>query len=503
MLWLVALVYPVLFLCLAFRRLTHPFELEWMEGGTVDHVRRILDGKPLYVHPTLEFVPFIYTPLYYYVCALFAKVLGIGFFPLRLVSFLSSLGCMALIFMLVRRETKSAPGALLAACFYAACFHVGGAWFDVARVDALFMALLLAGVYILRRSERPGAHAAAALLFFLSFLTKQSALVVAAPLGLYCLALRPWPRKLVFPGVLAVAVGLSTVLFNALTGGWYGYYVFDLPRQHPVETLTWKTFWTLDILPWVSFALALLLIYLINAAWRRRWCDLWFFGLALGGMMACGWGSRLHSGGYNNVLLPAYAALAIALGLGLDVLCPGLHFRRPAGAPEAVAPATPKAALFRFSVQALALCGCLYQFSNLRYDAGAQLPLAQDAPAGWDLIARLRQVPGEILMPAHGYLPALAGKNTTAHQQAVYDILRAPASQRYADALRAEYKAALGAGRFGAVIMDTVPAFDFPKTYPEEYQKNYVLKGPALSQGWTLKPVTGVGIRPQWIYERK
>ena len=89
-------------------RIAYPFELEWMEGACVDHVRRVLAGQPLYVAPSLDFVPFVYPPLYFWLSAALARVTGIGFLPLRLVSSVSSLGCFALIFLMVRRQTRSA-----------------------------------------------------------------------------------------------------------------------------------------------------------------------------------------------------------------------------------------------------------------------------------------------------------------------------------------------------------------------------------------------------------
>jgi len=39
------------YLTVALLRVGYPFELEWMEGTIADHVRRILDGQPLYVPP--------------------------------------------------------------------------------------------------------------------------------------------------------------------------------------------------------------------------------------------------------------------------------------------------------------------------------------------------------------------------------------------------------------------------------------------------------------------
>src|SRR5438132_2218404 len=99
----------------AIKRLSYPFDLEWMEGGGVAHVQRVLDGRGLYPRPSLDFVPFIYTPLYWYVSAAAAWVLGTGYAPLRLVSLASSLGCFALVFTLVRRETGATWTGILAA----------------------------------------------------------------------------------------------------------------------------------------------------------------------------------------------------------------------------------------------------------------------------------------------------------------------------------------------------------------------------------------------------
>ena len=53
MLLVAALVVLGLYLVLAVIHLSYPFELEWMEGGMVDHVRRVLAGQKLYVKPTI------------------------------------------------------------------------------------------------------------------------------------------------------------------------------------------------------------------------------------------------------------------------------------------------------------------------------------------------------------------------------------------------------------------------------------------------------------------
>src|SRR5258705_8359612 len=122
-----ACAYVLAFVAVAFARLTYRFELEWLEGVVLEHVHRVLSGQRIYVAPSLDFVPLNYTPLYYYVSAAAAAVLGPTFTALRLVSLVSSLGLLALIAWLVRRETARWPAAGLPARLFAAAHPRGGA----------------------------------------------------------------------------------------------------------------------------------------------------------------------------------------------------------------------------------------------------------------------------------------------------------------------------------------------------------------------------------------
>src|SRR5262245_26729943 len=62
----------VAFVVAAAFRLTYPFPLEVTEGAAIVQVQRVLEGQPLYLQPTLEHVPLIYGPLYFYVSSLVA-----------------------------------------------------------------------------------------------------------------------------------------------------------------------------------------------------------------------------------------------------------------------------------------------------------------------------------------------------------------------------------------------------------------------------------------------
>ncbi|HEX2576091.1 MAG TPA: glycosyltransferase family 39 protein, partial [Aquihabitans sp.] len=311
---------------IAVRRMGSPMELEWMEGGVVDHVRRAADGRNLYPEPSLEFIPYIYTPLYYYVAAPVAAVFGDGFLPLRLVSFASSLVAFASVGVLVARERGDRVAGLVAAGVFAACFAIGGAWFDLARVDSLFLALTFAGLAVARHGAGVRSAVAAGVLLGLAFLTKQQALVPAAAPLLYLLVAQR-RRAVAYAASVAIVVVVSTLVLQQLSDGWYLRYVLELPRGHEVIEEVRRTFWTVDLRPLVlSVALGAVGVAIAVAARRELTGPLVLFHLPVAAaLVASSYASRLHSGGYDNVLLPAFGALAILAGLGWSELD-----RRPA-----------------------------------------------------------------------------------------------------------------------------------------------------------------------------
>ena len=165
---LVGVAYMAVFVVLAVVRLRYPYELEWMEGGVVDHVGRVLGGHALYGPPSIRFTPYIYTPLYYYVAAAVAKIVGLGYAPLRVVSIVGALATLVAIGAWVETETGNRWAAVTGAGLFAACYRLGGAWFDLAREDSLMLALLFGGLVVARRARSPRAFAAAGALLAVS-----------------------------------------------------------------------------------------------------------------------------------------------------------------------------------------------------------------------------------------------------------------------------------------------------------------------------------------------
>ena len=461
------------FVAVALLRLRYPFELEWMEGGVVDHVRRIMAGHRLYVQPSLRFVPFIYPPLYFYLGALGSAIIGAGFLPLRLLSFAASLGCFSLIFALVVDESGHRRSAFLAVAFFAACYPVSGGWYDLARVDALYVCLLLGGAYLLRVRPTVAAWVMAAVLLALAFFTKQSAAIVAAPLLAYAVWMAP-RRGLLATAVFAgIAVG-GTWLLDRAHGGWYVYYVFRLPARIQQADAAAAAFWSRDLVPSIAIAGALGLAALLPQRGSRPGRALFYLLLA-SALVTSAWLSRLHAAAHENVLIPAHAAVAVLLGLFLGRCWS-------------------ESARGRGRLPAHVLVLLFVQFGVLLFDPRHMLPSAEDAALGRLLLQRIASVPGDVWLPQHGYLGALAAKQTYAHSMAMYDIIRAgsPADR---ERLIEEVRGNLAQRRFDLIIADRVDRW-----FREELNSAYQPVGPVFPSSSGFWPLTGLRLRPDVVY---
>ena len=103
----------------------------------------------------------------------------------------------------------------LASALFAATFKLTGAWFDLARIDSLFVFLALSSVYFLRFTTFRGSSFLSALLISLSFLTKQSALFLFIPMAVYCL-LTNWRRAIHFIGWTVLIVSGAAIILDSI-----------------------------------------------------------------------------------------------------------------------------------------------------------------------------------------------------------------------------------------------------------------------------------------------
>jgi hypothetical protein len=428
-------------------------DLEWMEGGLLLHALRFAEGKNIYVPPTLEFVPYLYTPLYPALLALLSKVVPLGYLLGRVVSILAFAGALALLGAAALRAAGEggapaslrSPGRLAglavavgAAGAVAAGFVATGGFYDLVRADSLLLVLQAGALFCALAAAGRGSYrmaALAGLLIALAFFSKQTASVIGLSIGLGLL-LASWRRGLVYGVAAAVTLGVGLLFLHLTSDGWFWTYVFELhqshefyPRRAFVETPLHLIKLARPLyLAWLLAGLALLRA---RALLRR---DAIHALAALGGVVsACvGFGTQWA---FDNAYIPAIYFPAFSAAVWISRLAAlALH------APSGRAPAAALSALAGVALALQALPGALPDRRKLA-------PGRQDHAAAQRFLGHLRSLPGPLFIPFHPYYAVLAGQPPHLHRMGVWDVtakLGRPAG----------LDQALASGRFSHVVLD-------------------------------------------------
>lgn len=410
--------------------LFYPFPLEWMEGHTIDIIQRLLDGKSFYTAPSLEYVPYIYTPYYFYVSAFVSWFTGVGFFAARLVSLLSTLGICGVLFAWVRKEEQSITAGLIAAGLFIATYKISGRWFDVSRVDTLYVLLMAAGLYVYRFGTGRYNDWLAGMLFALAFFTKQSALIALLPAGLVALKL-DGKKALYTAGIASGLIAAGCLLFEINSDGWFSFYIYDVPAGHGNDTRQISLFWTRDMFPYCTAMLCLSLVSLVFL-FKRGWRDgLWYSAVTLG-LFGSAYLSRVHSFGHLNVLIPAHFVMVLLAVLAFCEL-----YRM-----------YPKASI-------IAIAGLAMQFHVLLYDPMKLTPNPGAEEKGNQFIKDLATMRGDVLCSELQFIQTKADKKTYSIGMAGFDIMRSKLEDKE-DIKRAYLKEiddSLRQHKFGAIVV--------------------------------------------------
>ena len=483
------------------QRLPYPHELEWMEGALVDHASRVANGLPLYCEPSPEHVPFLYAPLLFWLGGL-GMTLGLdGLLALRLVAVGSTLGCALLIGHWVRMERARVLPGLVASGLFLAGYGWLAWWYDLARNDALFVFFVLATAYQLRHGgARRWLWAAA--LATVALLAKQSALLWLPAVGVGALCL-DWRMALRFGIASVLGMALAIGALHITSDGWSTFYLFEMPQQHGVEGSRKLGFWTEDLVPMLPL-LGLGLCGFVaqcRAGTVRQALFLAAFG---SGALMASWFSRMHTGGFDNVMMYGFA--------GACVLGP----------------------IAATSLRWLGPLLLLVQFAWLGQQAWQRgvhtlLPSAAHRRAHEELAAFVQAQPGPVWIPGHGGIALRAGKGTGAHGQAIFDLLQvlpkvpgkgmdlealvdrtrlaslSARARRAVIALMDSTAAALNERRFAAIVVEETGTAMFPLLFAPGLvgadqalgtaDDTYVrATGPLLTEPTAIKPLLGYDV---------
>jgi hypothetical protein len=466
---LVGALFVLAYVCVALGRMTFPFELEWSEGSIVDHVQRVASGRQVYAPPSVDFVATMYTPGYYYVSGIVALVLGDGFIALRLVSFLASLGTFWLLFALIRRETNDRYAAVIGVCLFAATFRASGAWFDVGRPDSLCLALLLGFAYRLRFAASTRDFALAGSLLAASVLTKQSALLLGAPLLLWAWVV---DRRGAVACVAACAgiVGGAAAVLQSTSAGWFSYYVTAPTGIDHYRVWFDELLWPLP----VACVAAVWLVCTRPGVFLDGRRGRLFHALLAAGLVGASWFVGIQRHTAPNALMPPFAGLAILSGLAL----------------HAALRSADQSGISRAGAIAGALG--LIQFAVLVYGPWRQIPTAADVAAGRALVDAIRRIDGPVLVYDRGYLARLAGKPGHASRVPVLALSGEPARQ-----VPAQIRDAICRGDYAAVVLTS------PAGFAGELAYRYFSAIQVLPDEYVPRTVTFQQPNPNLLYRRR
>ena len=469
-------------LMITLSRIGYPYALEWLEGTSLIHVERILSGRLLYTEPSLSYVTLSYPPLYYYVSAALSAAFGGGFTPLRVVSLGASVGCVGLIYATVRHQRATVSASLISAGLFCATFRIGGAWFDIARVDMLAAFLMLASLRLMLSRTSLG-MGLAGIAITLACLTKQPYLIVLVAMCAHLLIVHRDRNAAVFVMTSVGSLAAATWLLNQVHGGWYGFFVFEMPGRHDLirefeygSRLLWIDTMVLAV-PVVAAIAMWFLLGVLRASTRPTERGSWPRDAAAilvvtGATLAISWSGLMNPGGYNNVLVPLLAMLAVIAGLGLDRI---LKTWTGAAASAGIA--------------LLAV-----QFAILYFPPGAQVPTEQDRLAGDEIVNLLRAQDGDVFVPYHPELPLFAGKPAYANYIALYELEggQGGGDEKLWSQVRSALAAAVARRKFELILLDKPQFWGAPDRY---YGSSEV----GFEQG-VFYPVTGWRTRPDVAY---
>ena len=469
-------------------RVSYPFDIDFVEDGMLMQAWRVANGLPVYVAPSAAFAPHVYMPLYTWLGGLLLAVTGPSFAPLRLLSLAATIVTASLVALIGWRESKSRLIALAGGALYLAGYRIVGGWYDLARVDALFMALTLAGLAAVIYWRRSAAgQLAAALLLALAYLTKQNGLYFGVIAAGYLLATEG-RRGLVFTGAFAFLVAVPTALLNAASQGWFMTYVFGIAFASPTEwqralySLGAEIFGDMGVLAALFVALAAILLVRYRQFALREQPWLLFIAAAILASVL----GRASVGGARNQLMQAYALLCLTPALLWRELS-----RRPAN--RWARSALEAAVVAQLCLTLVAPIGRLIEPApTQRY-----MPTAAMREAGDRFIADLSATPGEVLVMMHPYYALKAGKQPAAQIQALWH-----ARWRGREPLPADLVARIQNREYTAIISDESPYFETEPTLVALIEANYVRQR-SLAPGDVPATLNGLIVRPQVVYVPK
>ncbi len=392
----------LLTLWLACVGLTYPYQLDYGEGIVLWFTQQLARGQTIYRGMSdFPYASSNYPPVAMLLAAALTPIFGAGYAGGRWLNVASALIVAALIYRIVRIETRARRAGALAALLFLGSPYVYH-WIPLFRVDLLGLAFAFGGVYIVWQWERKRSTLSPSLptscllptaFFLLALYTKHT--LFAAPLAAFgAIFLRAKRAAFAFALVLGALGGALFLALDYLTGGGFTFGLIEsnatvfLPEQLVTRlenfALTFPILFALAVWGWAARVRArrigVLEIYAATA----------FAGLAMAGRM----------GAWENYFFEAIAIACVFAGAAVGGLAP-LRFGdyNLRSAVERVADGD------RRPVRSIVPLFLLLQLALMWHDPRVAAELvARDLPANRELAAWLQRTPSPIISEDMGAL---------------------------------------------------------------------------------------------------
>jgi len=310
--FLFSLYSVVQFMACVSERLAAGSALEPNEDVCLDLIARAGAGAPLYGTPDFQYASSCYPPVYFHASYAAETLTGIkgSFTPARLISILATIATCFLTYFAIRACDLTMLSRLVAVGVFMASYETVDCWYDLVRVDALWLLFLAGAFWIQCLNSTWRSDVGVALLLCLAMLTKQTTLFyLPVFLANGFTRSRRWPALLV-AGLPVAALGAAAALNDQM----WRYTVTMLGHQDLIPNRI-EQFVRL-CLPTMIVTVVGILLAFKSGGYRSPlgFRCLLMYGMALGsGVLA-----SLKIGGSVNHFIPFFYFTGVIAGLVLD-----------------------------------------------------------------------------------------------------------------------------------------------------------------------------------------
>ncbi len=406
-------------------RFNFPMDLEWMEGGQLYHAYRLLHGQAVYGDCLDGFIPFPYPPMHITVLAAVGALFGLDYGVARLVSIAAfSICCLVLcreVYIANRSRTRGAVLVIAALAGIASGYPLIGAWYDIIRVDAVFIAILFTAAALTlphRRLTPPGRRLSPVRITLCAFaltaaiFAKQTAVFFLPWICLYAIW-RDWRSGVRLSLALALIGAAVLGILLWVTEGRFWTLIFTIMSRHEFtyQRSLWNALRLLVLAPFLPVVPVLAIVLWRRRRLRRR-TVFWL------GMLACAIVASLvtstKAGAHiNNLMTAVVLCWPVSLMVVSDLL-KGMQPRSSA----------------RFLWAATLSVVAAFLLNGLRFDPRGYVPSAQRWTKAGTLNGFVATLEGGVLFPAHSFVPIHNGQHYRQfHRQGYVDPMEADLRQ--------------------------------------------------------------------------